>query len=39
VENQVSVTKFKGNPFTELDNNKKRRESHKDLISHYLKKR
>jgi hypothetical protein len=39
VENKVSVTKFKGNPFNELDNNSKRRESHKDLISHYLKKK
>ena len=39
VENKVSVTKFKGNPFNELDNNSKRRDSHKDLISHYLKKK
>lgn len=39
VENKVSVSKFKGNPFNELDNNSKRRESHKDLISHYLKKK
>jgi len=39
VENKVSVTKFKGNPFNELDSNSKRRSSHKDLISHYLKKK
>ena len=39
VENQVSVTKFKGNPYTDLDTTAKRRDSHKDLISHYLKKR
>ena len=39
VENQVSVSKFKGNPFNELDTNSDRRSSHKDLLSHYLKKR
>ena len=39
VENQVSVSKFKGNPFNELTDQKSRRGSHKDLISHYLKKK
>jgi len=39
VENQVSVSKFKGNPFNELPDQKSRRGSHKDLISHYLKKK
>jgi len=39
VENQVSVSKFKGNPFNELSDQKSRRGSHKDLISHYLKKK
>ena len=39
VENQVTVSKFKGNPFNELTDQKSRRGSHKDLISHYLKKK
>ena len=39
VENQVSVSKFKGNPFNELSDQKSRRGTHKDLISHYLKKK
>ena len=39
VENKVSVEKFKGNPFTDMDSNSKRRDSHKSLISHYLKKK
>ena len=39
VENKVSVDKFKGNPFNDLADEKQRRGSHKDLISHYLKKK
>ena len=39
VENQVSVQKFKGNPFGKLDSSNERRKSHNDLLSHYLKKR
>ena len=39
VENKVSVEKFKGNPFSDMDSNSKRRDSHKSLISHYLKKK
>jgi len=39
VENQVSISKFKGNPFNELVDQKSRRGTHKDLISHYLKKK
>tara|TARA_A100001011_G_C14046805_1_gene730136 strand:- start:291 stop:842 length:552 start_codon:yes stop_codon:yes gene_type:complete len=39
VENKVSVQKFKGNPFNDLADEKQRRGSHKDLISHYLKKK
>ena len=39
VENQVSVSKFKGNPFADLADESQRRGSHKDLISHYLKKK
>ena len=39
VENQVSISKFKGNPFNELTDQKSRRGTHKDLISHYLKKK
>jgi seryl-tRNA synthetase len=39
VENKVSVQKFKGNPFSDMSDAKQRRGSHKDLISHYLKKK
>tara|TARA_R110000868_G_C10723477_1_gene750988 strand:+ start:248 stop:799 length:552 start_codon:yes stop_codon:yes gene_type:complete len=39
VENEVSVQKFKGNPFGKLDSSNERRKSHNDLLSHYLKKR
>ena len=39
VENKVSVQKFKGNPFSDMDSSSKRRDSHKSLISHYLKKK
>ena len=39
VENKVSVNKFKGNPFNDLADQTQRRGSHKDLISHYLKKK
>jgi len=39
VENKVSVQKFKGNPFNDLSDEKQRRSNHKDLISHYLKKK
>ena len=39
VENKVSVQKFKGNPFSDMSDSKQRRGSHKDLISHYLKKK
>ena len=39
VENKVSVQKFKGNPFNDLGDAKQRRGTHKDLISHYLKKK
>ncbi len=39
VENKVQVSKFKGNPFTDMESKGERRKSHGDLLSHYLKKK